>query len=76
VRNLLRQWEVDIACLQETKLEFITRKDVFSLWGFRYVDWCYVAAAGAAGGILLMWDKRVVTKLNTEAGECVAACSF
>jgi hypothetical protein len=31
---------------------------------------------GAAGGILLMWDKRVVTKLDTEAGECVAACSF
>jgi hypothetical protein len=35
-----------------------------------------VAAAGAAGGILLMWDKRVVTKLDTEVGECVAACSF
>jgi exonuclease III len=76
VRNLLRQWEVDIVCLQETKLELITRKDVFSLWGCCYVDWCYVVATGAAGGILLTWDKRVVTKLDMEVGECVAACSF
>ena len=39
-------------------------------------DWCYVAAIGAAGGILLMWDKRVVSRLNMEVGECVVACSF
>ena len=76
VRNLLCQWRVDIVCLQETKLEYISRKDVFSLWGCRYVDWCYVAAYGAAGGILVMWDKRVVTKVDMEVGECVAACSF
>jgi exonuclease III len=76
VRNLLRQWRVDIVCLQETKLELISRKDVTNLWGCRYVDWCYVAASGAAGGILLMWDKRVVTRLNMEVGEYVAACSF
>jgi exonuclease III len=49
VRNLLRQWEVDIVCLQETKLELITRKDVSSLWGCRYADWSYVAAAGLLG---------------------------
>jgi exonuclease III len=76
VRNLLRQWRVDIVCLQETKLELISRKDVISLWGCRYVDWCYVATSGAARGILLMWDKRVVTRLDMEVGECVAACSF
>jgi exonuclease III len=76
VRNLLRQWEVDIVCLQETKLELITRKDVSSLWGCRYADWCYVATVEATGGILLMWDKRVVTKLDMEVGDCVVACSF
>ena len=76
VSNLLRQWRVDIVCLQETKLELISRRVINSIWGYPYVDWCYVAAIGAAGGILLMWDKRVVNRLDMEVGECVAACTF
>jgi exonuclease III len=76
VRNLLRQWRVDIVCLQETKLEHISRRVVKSVWGCHYFDWCYVAAIGAAGGILLMWDKRVVSRVDTVVGDCVAACSF
>jgi hypothetical protein len=76
VRNLLRQWRVDVVCLQETKLEHISRRVVKSVWGCRYVDWCYVAAFGAAGGILLMWDKRVVSRVDAVVGEFVAACSF
>ena len=35
-----------------------------------------MAACGATGGILVMWDKRVVTRVDMEVGECVAACSF
>jgi hypothetical protein len=73
VRNLLRQWHVDIVCLQETKLELISKRVINSIWGCPYVDWCYVAAIGAIGGILLMWDKRVVSRLDMEVGEYVAA---
>jgi exonuclease III len=54
VRNLLRQWQVDIVCLQETKLELISKRVINSLWGSPFVGWCYVAANGIAGGILLM----------------------
>jgi hypothetical protein len=67
---------LDKVLLQETKLEHISRRDVISVWGCPYVDWCYVAAIGAAGGILLMWDKRVVSRLDMEVGDYVAACSF
>ena len=35
-----------------------------------------MAASAAIGGILLMWDKRVVTRLDMKVEECVAACSF
>ena len=76
MRNLLRQWRVDIVCLQETKLEFVSKRIINSLWGCSYVDWCYVASVGASGGILLMWDKRVVTRLEMEVGDCVATCVF
>jgi hypothetical protein len=57
-------------------LELIARRDVNSLWGCHYVDWFYEVATGVAGGILLIWDKRVVTRLDMEVGECVMACSF
>jgi exonuclease III len=76
VRRLLSQWKVDIVCLQETKLEMVTHGIVQSLWRCPYVEWCYVASLGASGGILLMWDRRVVSKVDVCQGSSVAACSF
>jgi exonuclease III len=31
IRVLLREWKADIVCLQETKLEVITREMVYSV---------------------------------------------
>jgi exonuclease III len=76
VRRLLSQWKVDIVCLQETKLELITHGLVQSLWRCPYVEWSYVASNGALGGILLMWDRRAVSKVEVCQGNFVAACSF
>jgi endonuclease/exonuclease/phosphatase family metal-dependent hydrolase len=64
VRNLLRHWKADIICLQETKLDFVSNSLVRSLWGCHFVDWCYLASRGAAGGILIMWDRRIVEKID------------
>jgi hypothetical protein len=35
-----------------------------------------VAAEGASGGILLMWDCRVVSKIDVCVGSHVATCCF
>ena len=32
VRNLLREWNCDVVCLQETKLAGMDRQLVYSLW--------------------------------------------
>jgi len=32
--------------------------------------------SSASGGILLMWDRRVVEKIEVCGGEYVVACSF
>ena len=53
-RNLIRNWRLDIVCLQETKLELITRAMIRSLWGGQHVDWSYLGSCGAFGGVLLM----------------------
>ena len=40
------------------------------------MDWCHVASNGASGGILLMWDRKVVSKIDACMGRFVVACSF
>uniref|UniRef100_A0A2N9G614 Uncharacterized protein n=1 Tax=Fagus sylvatica TaxID=28930 RepID=A0A2N9G614_FAGSY len=76
MRNLIRMWKADIICLQETKLAVITRRVVQSLWGNQHVDWISLGSNGAAGGILLMWDKRVVEKVDEAAGYYSLSCKF
>ncbi|XP_059428513.1 uncharacterized protein LOC132162272 [Corylus avellana] len=45
-------------------MEYISSSFVRNLWGCSYADWCYVASRRALGGILLMWDRRVVMKIE------------
>jgi hypothetical protein len=68
--------KADIVCLQETKLKFINREVVRSFWGCAHADWCFLGSRGASGGILLMWDRRVVEKLEDCVGRFIIACFF
>lgn len=38
VRNLFREWKADVICLQETKLDHMSRSLVSILWGCQLVD--------------------------------------
>jgi endonuclease/exonuclease/phosphatase family metal-dependent hydrolase len=76
VRHMLKLWNADIVCLQETKLDFIDRGIVRSLWGIHHVDWLYLGSVGASGGILLMWDRRVVEKIDSAVGYYSISCKF
>jgi hypothetical protein len=50
VKYWLRHWKGDIVCLQETKLDFLDRRIVRSLWSNPYVDWEFLEAVGTSGG--------------------------
>jgi hypothetical protein len=63
-------------CLQETKMEVINVEVIRSVWGCTYVDWIYLGSACASGGILLMWDRRVVEKIEECVGKFIVACVF
>ncbi|KAF5471907.1 hypothetical protein F2P56_008670 [Juglans regia] len=76
IRHLLREWKADIVCLQETKLKVINRKIVRTLWSSNCVDWVYLASSGASGGIVVMWDRRMVEKVEDYIGRYMVACSF
>jgi exonuclease III len=76
MKGLIREWMEDIVYLQETKLQFINREVLRSLWGCTHVDWCFLESRGASRGILIMWDRSVVEKLDDCVGRFIVACSF
>ena len=76
VRNLIQKWEANIVCLQETKMDLINRGVISSLWGGQHVDWLYLGSVGASGGVLLMWDNRVVDKVEEAVGRFSVSCKF
>ena len=49
-KNLLKEWRCDVVCLQETKLSSLNSALVLD-------------AVQTSGGVLLIWDKRVVEKI-------------
>ena len=76
VCNLLQLWKADVVCLQETKLTAVTHSLVRTLWRCRYVDWIGLDAVGASGGIILMWDKRVVERIDEAVGRFSISVRF
>ena len=74
--NLLYLWKADVVCLQETKLMAVTQGLIRSLWRCRYVDWLSLDSVRAFGGIILMWDKRVVDRVDVAIGNFSVSCRF
>ena len=68
VKNLLWEWKCDVVCLQETKIASMNRQLVCSLWSCPYVDWTILEVDRTTGGILIMWDKRVLDKMEVMVG--------
>ena len=44
------------------------RQLICSLWSCPYVDWVSLDADQTAGGVLMMWDRRVLEKLEVMVG--------
>ena len=76
IRNLIRLWKADVVCLQETKLGEVNRRIIKSLWGCPHLDWLSMGSNGASGGILLLWDKRVLEKMDEAVGQFSLSCKF
>ncbi|XP_022850571.1 uncharacterized protein LOC111372446 [Olea europaea var. sylvestris] len=76
VGNLLRDWKADIVCLQETKLETVSRAVVSSLWGGQHIGYQFVGSVGALGRVLIMWDTRVFQLEEISEGLFSLSLSF
>ena len=45
------------------------RQLICSLWSCPYVDWVALDADQTASGVLMMWDRRVLEKLEVIVGQ-------
>ncbi|PNT66613.1 hypothetical protein BRADI_3g14785v3 [Brachypodium distachyon] len=65
VRALVSDARDTVVCLQETKLQFVSRSDVFNLLGGDFADnFGFLLADGTRGGILLAASDRFFSLSN------------
>ncbi|RVW74674.1 hypothetical protein CK203_052053 [Vitis vinifera] len=68
IKGVVRNQKPDLVCLLETKVKDVSLQLVKSVGVGRFLNWALVDARGAAGGLLLFWDNRVLEKLEIESG--------
>ena len=76
IKTFIRNQRVDLICIQETKIQSMSKGIVRSLGSGRFLDWKAVNAEGASGGILICWDRRSLDILDWEEGHFTLSCRF
>ena len=68
IKGVVRNQKPNLVCLLETKVKEMSLQMVKSVGIGRFLIWASVDARGAAGGLLLFWDNRVMENLEVENG--------
>ena len=76
IKSVVRKQKVDLFCIQETKMQVMSKRVVRSLGPGRFLDWRALNAMGSAGGVLICWDKRSLEILDWEEGQFSISCRF
>ena len=76
IRALIKGQKLDLMCLQETKMQEMSRIIVRILGVGRCLDWKTLNSRGVSGGVLVLWDKRVLQLLEAEVGTFSVSCRF
>ena len=76
IKTLISSLKVDLVCLQETKMSEMSIGVVRSLGVGRFLEWGVLNVRGAAGGVLVFWDNRVLEMIGMEVGLFSISCQF
>ena len=76
MKAYLKMQKVDLVCLQETKLKEVTCGIIRSLIAGRFVEWVASNVEGASGGILILWDPRVLQLVEVDESRYSLSCKF
>jgi len=75
VRNLVREKNPFILCIQETKLSVFDSIVYKSMWGGENVDFSFQPSVGASRGLVTMWDVSEVKVWSTMSFDHVLVIS-
>ena len=59
IRKILKERNVNLALLQETKRVAISDKEVKALWEGKKIKYMAVDSEGLVGGLFCIWDPKV-----------------
>ncbi|WJZ96624.1 hypothetical protein VitviT2T_015290 [Vitis vinifera] len=76
IKALIRSQKVDLVCLQETKMTEMSLGVVRSLGVGRFLEWGALNARSVAGGVVVLWDNRVLELMGMEVGLFSILCCF
>ena len=76
INNFIRTQRVDLVCLQETKGQEMNNVMACSLRVGRFLKWKALNAEGTEGGILLLWDKRRISLVDSVIRSFLVSCLF
>ena len=68
VKDTISKATPDVVLLQETKLEILDDLVVRDVWESRFKGWECLPSVGASGGVLVIWDTRFATKVDSIHG--------
>lgn len=69
VKRLLRDSRANILIFQETKCQDWSDRVLNSIWDSSNHGWITVNSVGAAGGLLLSWDKQFIHFLEVNRSQ-------
>lgn len=77
VRVLVNSAAADIVCLQETKMEVVSRRLILSMLGSEFDNnFVFLPSVGASGGILIAWRSKLGTIAASRIGSFCASIQF
>jgi mannosylglycoprotein endo-beta-mannosidase len=76
VRSLVESTKADIVCIQETKMENISRRVVLAALGSKFNQYVFVPSIGASGGILVAWKHDLGPAGSTRIDAHSASVQF
>ena len=77
LRNVLRDWNCNLICLQETKLEDVELSDIRSIWGtsmLGFLGFSVFKAIGSPGGVLVLWNTKSFQLVSSSCGDFSITC--
>ncbi|XP_071688280.1 uncharacterized protein [Rutidosis leptorrhynchoides] len=75
IRNLIAKERPSFLVLQETRLNVVDDRWVYSIWGSAECDFIQKEKTGNSGGQLLIWDKNCFDAVNVTRIDCVIGIS-